>query len=721
MLTSQSAEIHSNAFSLNTMSIDGHVIVSLKDLQSGFEISDSPYAYKMRCPINDGVIETTRLSQTSIELDGDGESAGLTIKAKIAGFELEHTLVLLQNAPVLTESITLHNRSATALSIETLSYGFQRALTNDVGHLMPELGHDRFVAIPFRHKPSDAHDHNNDFAVHDLLTRLSPQLVVNEFAALPFGHGFLPTKDYRSEGWAWRHGSTALGIFKFNQSAIEFSALTVNRDMGGAKLQFGGASLQPDENEPPMIVQPGESLHFGITHIQAVDGELEHVSYAFREFLDRNGCVFPGDFNPPVHWNEIYDNAEYILGSPGQPPQPRMTRRVTFTRELILREAAKAEAYHCEALYLDPGWDTDFATFLWGDDWLGDCVEFVDEVKTRYGLQVSLHTPLAPWLSLDGRGVSSWPQDARRLGQAGNIIYRESAKSGRVATICLGSQQYLDEAERRLHALCEAGVTFLMFDGNWWQGECWDASHGHPIPYTKEVHCRANLELARRVHAKYPHVLIEMHDMITGGSILRYTPVYYKYGLPGSYDSNWGFELMWQPMEDIRSGKARALYYYNLACNVPIYLHVDLRADNINALVFWWYASTCRHLGIGGTHDNPVIAEAHKHAMKRYRELERFFKRGNFYGANEEVHFHVLPEENAFVVTLFNLSDESRIITGTIAADLMGLDLNRWYVVPYSHAEGGFSSDTGTYRISRRLDPWAAQIAVVRPLEPSHA
>ena len=62
------------------------------------------------------------------------------------------------------------------------------------------------------------------------------------------------------------------------------------------------------------------------------------------------------------------------------------------------------------------------------------------------------------------------------------------------------------------------------------------------------------------------------HDMVAGGSVLRYTPVYYKYGLPGSYDENWGFELMWQPMEDTLSGRARSLYYNNLACNVPLYL-----------------------------------------------------------------------------------------------------------------------------------------------------
>jgi hypothetical protein len=236
------------------------------------------------------------------------------------------------------------------------------------------------------------------------------------------------------------------------------------------------------------------------------------------------------------------------------------------------------------------------------------------------------------------------------------------------STICLGSKAYLDEAAKRLLANCADGVTYLMYDGDWYQGGCDDATHGHPVPFTKEDHMRANLLLARRVHEKYPHVLIEMHDMMMGGSNPRNTPVYYKYGLPGSYDDNWGFELMWNPMDDITSGRARSLYYYNLGCNVPIYLHIDLRKDRPGLPVLWWYASTCRHLGIGGTHKNPAVAAAQKAAMHTYHAWERFFKRGEFYGANEEVHFHVLPEENAFVVNLFNLSDQKRVIGWALRA-----------------------------------------------------
>ena len=233
------------------------------------------------------------------------------------------------------------------------------------------------------------------------------------------------------------------------------------------------------------------------------------------------------------------------------------------------------------------------------------------------------------------------------------------------------------------------------------------------MPYTVEDHCRANLELARRIHARAPHVGIEMHDMIAGGKDTRWTPVYYKYGLPGSYDENWGFELMWRPMEDVRTGRARALYYYNLGCNIPLYLHVDLRDGNEHCLVLWWYASTCRHLGIGGTHEDSMIAQAHKLAMRRYRELERFYKRGDFYGLGEEIHVHVLREENAFVVNLFNLSDNARSIASTIALDNVGLDRKHWYITPKG---GAFDLAAGTLSISRLIPAWGAQVIEVNSL-----
>ena len=91
------------------------------------------------------------------------------------------------------------------------------------------------------------------------------------------------------------------------------------------------------------------------------------------------------------------------------------------------------------------------------------------------------------------------------------------------------------------------------------------------------------------------------------------------------FDTVWAFELMWRPMQDLTSGRSIALYYYNLAYSLPLYIHIDLRTDNRNAVVFWWNASTCRHLGIGGTHPDPAVRQAQKEGMANYRRLKPYF------------------------------------------------------------------------------------------------
>jgi hypothetical protein len=649
-------------------------------------------------------------------------------------------------------------------------------------------------------------------------------------------------------------------------------------------LRFGGACMISGEPAALTRIAPGETVDLGTVRYESLKGGYAEAAYAFRAMLDEKGCRFPADYNPPVHWEQLYDM-----------PNAWEDRAHRYTKTIVEREAAKGRAYSCEALYLDPGWDTEFGTFLWGEQWLGPRAAFVRELQSEFGLKLALHCPLATWVSHQyswGLGaVKSWPEAAARVAPPGvnsadealrvpalwegrrNLALLPDAKpaassvfqggampihqiahlndgwygnraswiadrmpawaevdlgdiytigtvrlgndhagqytdraatrlrilaateystnsqsaSWRVAAeydgaplarekafaftpvaarwlrvellkggpdmprldeievyeaeplsredataftrsarrgptpppapqmtgplLCLGSRQYRDEAERRLLANCADGAVFLMFDGNWWNGGCVNPAHGHPIPYLLEDHIRANLDLAQRVHAKYPKVLIEMHDPGAGGSAARITPVYYKYGLRGSYDENWGFELMWDPLADLKETRARALYYYNMGCNVPLYLHIDLRKDSESCVVLWWYASTCRHLGIGGTSPNPAVVQAQQQAMRRYRRLEAFYKRGEFYGLGEEIHLHVLPKENAFVVNLFNLSDQARTLSATCPLAGLGLDGRKHYRSDSDWA----AVRKGQFSVSRSMPPWSAQVAEVRP------
>jgi len=267
---------------------------------------------------------------------------------------------------------------------------------------------------------------------------------------------------WASEGWAWSHGSRTLMIGKVNQQSMEFSVIAVEVQDAGLALRFGGAATVAGDPPSVRAIGPGQAIQLGITRFELVDGSYAEACYAFRSFLDEQGCHFPASYSPPVHWNELYDNPEWNLKTAGQPPGRRMTRPVTYTRALIEEEARKARDYRCEALYLDPGWDTDFGTFLWGEDWLGPRRQFIERIQDEYGLGVSLHCPLATWMSMDGRGVSSWPRASYQMSADGTVI--EGA-------VCLGSRQYLDKAAQGLLAHCADGVGFLMFDGNWWNGD----------------------------------------------------------------------------------------------------------------------------------------------------------------------------------------------------------------------------------------------------------
>jgi hypothetical protein len=432
----------------------------------------------------------------------------MQITGGLAGLRVKHILKLPVNRAMMEEIIILHNPTDSVVALENFAAGMQRRIADGIGQVFPELSKDRLVAVPFRHRPSDPADLNIDFQLSDLIQR--PGREHRSKKRLPHHrrYGYLPSMQWASEGWAWTHGEYTSGIFKFNQEAMEFSVLSPEPDDNGLSLRFGGAAMVAGDPSSLRKIQPGQSIKLGVTRYETVKGDYKQAYYAFRIFLDENGCRFPKDYNPPVHWNELYDNPEWNLRTPGNPPGPRMTRPVTYTRELMEEEAKKARAYSCESLYLDPGWDSDFGTFLWGEDWLGPRKQFIQKIREQYGLGVSLHCPLAPWMSRYGSGVPSWPSEAFQMDADGNVVQ---------GVVCLGSKQYLDEAAKRLLAHCGDGVVFLMFDGNWWNGGCWNPNHGHKVPYTMEDHIRANIELARRVHDKFPNVLIEMHDMIAGG------------------------------------------------------------------------------------------------------------------------------------------------------------------------------------------------------------
>jgi len=663
----------------------------LEDKRSGLRLADGPVVYRTDAAGHENPATLFQLADSTVSVEGHT----LIIRGTLAGLRVEHAFTLPPGKLVMDETLRLTNPTPAVVSLPDFECGLTRLLKEEGGSIPADLAGDRWVAVPHRKRAEAPKEMYLDFSASDMADQPGfephPDAVQDPH--------YLPSRHRYSDGWAWTHGGSALGIYKYSQEAMLFSVLSTAKTGGRTLLRFGGTAMIMSEPAVLTRLRPGQTADMGLTRYETFEGGYREAMYGFRRFLDERGCRFPASYDPPVHWEQLYD----MEGAWDH-------RAQQYTKAIIEREAQKGVDYSCEAIYLDPGWDTKFASFVWGDAWLGPMEAFVKEMRDRYGLKVSLHTPLATWMSLDipmgPPAIDTYPAAARLLPPP-PAPQEPGAKAAprRLPAICLGSRQYLEAAEKRLLDLCAAGATFLMYDGNFWNGGCLDPDHGHPVPYTFEDHIRANVDLAARVHAKYPRVLIEMHDMISGGNPVRHTPLYYTYGLPGSWDENWGYELMWDSMADIKALRCLSLYYSNLSCNIPFYLHVNLRGDNTDAIVLWWYASTCRHLGIGGTAKDPAVVVAQKAAMKRYRAVEDLYKRGEFFGISEEIHVHALG--NRVAVNAFNLDDRVRTIEGSIRLAELGLDPARAYVFDEPWAR----SADGKLVVKAALGPWGSKMA----------
>lgn len=667
------------------------------------------YSYSFGLPIFAEVSSVQKDDTTIVKLGG-GTAAGIEIRQKFW---------VPKHKPWVEEEITLTNRSLHPLALPQGRCGFVLPVKVVAKSVESKLGDFRFTAVPYRREPTGNRTQYADYTLLQVLTELrSSQLraeasvrrVGNVVWANVYPAGIVETQyaQYSSEGWILTDGRRGFLITKYSPPGMEWALLDqVPVSKGYLGLRWGGFSIFQGDPERGAWLAPQQSYRFGITRVTAFEGGLNEGFYAFRAEMEARGHGCPTGFNPPVHWNELYDNKLWWLPDGGM--QKPENRKKYYTLEDLKQEAAKARDIGCEALYLDPGWDTTFASKIWDEARLGKLQDFVTLLRREYGLSLSLHTPLSGWCD-----PSSYSRDIDRMNRDGSRV---------ALSLCGASQQYVEETLARLKALAEGGATFFMFDGTAYNGTCWDPHHGHRVPSGREEHVEATNGLARMVHASYPDVLIEMHDQLLGGSPLRYVPTYYGHGrnLTGGegtrgargFDSVWAFELMWDPMTDLVGGHSIALYYYNLAYSLPLYIHIDLRKDNRQCLMFWWNASTCRHLGIGGTHPEPAVREAQKAAMVTYRRLETFFKAGRFFGLDEMVHVHVHPRQSAAVINCFNLEDHPVTRRVEFTPSRFGLDSTKVY-----EAIGAPTSRSGdVYLMNVAIPAYGQTLVEFRPAQ----
>jgi hypothetical protein len=653
-------------------------------------LADGTYSYSF------GELQFEKTSRTR-----EGQNSVVILEgATGTGLEVRQEFSVPESRPWIEERITVTNRSHHPLAVPYARCGFVLPIPMDAGKAGGPLKDFKFIAVPYRREPRGDRKQYADFTLTQVLLeprssrlRSDIQLEFQGDTVIPamWTTGPIQTEfeEYASEGWLLTDGTRGFLITKFNPSSMEWALLDrIPLNEKSLGLRWGGFGVFRGDPEHAAWLGPGASYRFGRTRITAVAGGIPEGFYAFRSEMEGRGMGCPKGFNPPAHWNELYDNKLWWIPNNGQDNDKN--RQELYRLEHMKEEAAKARDYHCEALYMDPGWDTSFASKIWDESRLGKASDFVALLKKEYGLSVSLHTPMSGWCN-----PTSYSRDTDRMRRDGSRVKM---------SLCGASRQYVEETFRRLDTLARDGVTFFMFDGTIYHGECWDPNHGHPIPSRRHEHVEAMSRLARMVHEHHPRVLIEMHDQVVGGSTLRYVPTYYGYGAPPpgykgpnalGFDTVWAYELMWDPMTDLVGGHSIALYYYNLAYSVPLYIHIDLRKDNPQSLMLWWNISTCRHLGLGGSHSDPEAQNSHKKAMAEYRRLKPFFAAGVFYGIDELTHVHRHPTEQALVINCFNLEPEKAQRTFHLEPTRFGMAPGRSYKV-----SGGAATKTaGGYEI----------------------
>lgn len=627
-----------------------------------------------------------------------------TITGELAGLQVRHTFNL--SGTILAEELTLHNPSKREIRLDRLEIGMTWPLTNASGGLHEAAQAATWIPVPARKHPLDENGGYDDFTAQDLISR-RPDAWFGHMATDATGkpRGFNPVDAWIADGWCFSQGNLTLLALKHANGMCEFCPIDAEAHNGTYRLRFGGFTIvhptcmiwdwiRQKRVPHPMpgkatCIGAGASVNFGLSRYELVAGDWQRGYATFRNYFDGQGFRPPEGFNPPVHWNQLYDMTSWhtVKDWSGGP------RRELYTLDALYAEAQKAKDYHCEALYLDPSWDTKFASSIWDEKRLGPQREFVNRLWQEYGLKLSLHSPLAMWCD-----PSTYPETALRMDANGKRIKGE---------LCSGSRQYLETKAARHRQLCEDGASFIMFDGTIFTGPCYDKRHGHPIPYTPDDQAAAYQWLCDDLLAAYPDTLIELHDVFAGGASDAMLPKHFPHR-PGWNVENWGNEYMWHTQEDLLTGRMKYLDYVNRAYSIPMYLHIAMQYDNEHGLAFWYTASTCRHLGIGGTHTNAAVREAQKGYMAKYRELKRFFTQGHYYAPDETIHLHHMPATGEIVALVFNFSD-----TTIMRKDTLSLPPELKIDIPLI-AAGGVSVSARHLHVHAAIPPRGVRVVLLQ-------
>lgn len=653
----------------------------LQHVSSGYAVADEDYAYDVRLAkttADSGFTGDSQRAQSVIFVSHEVSEAESSKTLQFYGrldfgpegptdLYLEHSFTLWEDTDAFVEQINISHRfGRDTHTITSINCGFRKVLFDEqMGNWRDRADQYALSAIPLRRYRGQVQDwHLSEYQATDLI---------------PANWEGNNLPDRSAEAWSWTDGAEGFVFAKYNQNQIEFSALstefysggrargtshTVQAEVGSVCMRFGGASLILGAPGDLTIDAERPYILFGETSIVPFVGDWQAGHATYKKLLKARGHSTHSRYEPKLHWNELYELS--WRGGTNAPLQELPQ---------LLEQATYAKGIGAEALYLDPVWDLYEGSSVWDSERLGPLSSFVDLMADDYGLEVALHIMVHTMSFGDDEAIF-------RRNREGGIVHWRTRYTG--GFVCPASPVWQDIKTSRLVALAEAGVKFFMFDfldyripethPNDLHDEsseaCWSPEHGHSVPMTLEEHAEGVVEVIRRVKRAHPEVIIEAHDRIAGG-LQDYLPLYFQHA-QDTFDEHWGFEYMWNSFMDLVSGKARSLYEYNLAYDIPLYLHINLGFDNEECLAFWWYASTCRHLGIGGIRPTSNLWAGHLAAIEQYKSISDILIKGDFVGLDERLHLHVNAVSGDFALLAFNLGSEAVDLERSFPADVLG-------------------------------------------------
>lgn len=629
-------------------------IIRIRDVYSGVEFADAEYRYWACIECDGRITELEGLCDPHIDEEfPDRGGKIVSIEGRLGAengghrVRVRHRFYVPEDEEFLEEQIILQNAGQADVHLRDWRFGFRKLLEKPAHQGGPgtDIENYRLIAVPLRVQPDGKkHDYFLDDLHHGRY-----QCSVPQASGCLLG-GPADAGRGRSEGWAWTDGENGVLIAKYNRKMIEYSMVETERLDGRAYLNFAGASTcLYGEPKEARLLAAGKEIGFGHTLLQFYEGRWRRGSYLFREYMSGLGHGLPDEYDPPIYWVVGMDSSD-----------------APCTAEDIKQSARIASEIGCDGVELHCGWETTHGSSVWDIDRLGEISDAVGTIKDEYGLKFGLR--------ITGRSCGDEFAGMYRIDAEGRIGYHLAHGDKPYWEPCVCSAAYQEEKLKRVLDIATLRVSqpgdddgisrlqsrnsldFISLDDFDWRGPCHDPNHGHPVPTTPDMHARAVVELIRKLHEKLPNALIEANDPVSPRGA-RYLPVYYLHDLRGSFDEISAYGCVRDPLGEVLSGRAMSLFYYDLAYDLPLHVAVNGGADNENCLAFWWYASTVRHLGIGGMENEPALRGAYRAAIAEYKSIKDLYTQGQFRALDEITHVHVLAEQGRCVVNAFNLTD----------------------------------------------------------------